>query len=275
MKVFHEIYNTTKHFIKQLDYDHVGAYAAQSSFFVILSAFPILMLLLAILQYTPVTEQFLLDSIMELTPDNLDNLIEHVIVEMYHHSNITIVSLTALTALWSSSRAVLALIKGLNSVFGINENRNYFQLRVVATIYTIIFLLVIVFALGFMVFGNNILELLQLAQLFIELKMLYIPIVLTTAFIYLYKIVPNKQYSLSDHLPGAIFTSFGWIAFSGAYSFYIDNFMSSTYLYGSLTTVVLLMLWIYICMYILFIGAEINVQFKDEFHSIREHLRDL
>ncbi len=274
MKVFQNIYGTTKHFIKQLDYDHVGAYAAQSSFFVILSAFPILMLLLAILQYTPVTEQFLLDSIIELTPDNLDKLIEHVVVEMYHHSNITIVSITALTALWSSSRAVLALIKGLNSVFGINENRNYFQLRVVATIYTIIFLLIIVFALGFMVFGNNILELLQLAQLFIELKMLYIPIILTAAFIYLYKIVPNKQYSLSDHLPGAIFTSLGWIAFSGAYSFYIDNFMSSTYLYGSLTSVVLLMLWIYICMYILFIGAEINVQFKDEFHALRKYVQD-
>ncbi len=282
MKKVSKIYMTVKNFSRQLNYDHVGAYAACSSFFVLISIFPILMLLLALLRYTPVTEDFLLNSVLSITPSNLDELFKQIISEMYHRSNFTIISITALTALWSSSRAVLAIIRGLNAVFGINENRSYIHLRIVAVFYTVIFLVVIILALGIMVFGNSLLEFFQkhvppiydISSFILSLRMIYIPIIFTIAFMYLYGIVPNGAYSLSDHLPGATFASVGWITFSSAYSFYIDNFASSTYIYGSLTTVVLLMLWIYFCMYILFIGAEINIQFKEDFRDVIAHIKD-
>ena len=262
-----KMYETILNFSRQLSYDHVGAYAATSSFFVIISIFPILMLLLALLRYTPVTEHFLLNSVLSITPSSLDGLIRQIVNEMYHRSNFTIISATALTALWSSSRATLSIIRGLNAVFGVNENRNYFHLRIVAVFYTVVFLIIIVLALGIMVFGNSLIEffhshippIYDISSFVLSLRMIYIPIIFTIGFIYLYGIVPNKAYSFQDRLPGAIFTAVGWITFSSAYSFYIDNFATSTYIYGSLTTVILLMLWIYFCMYILFIGAEINM----------------
>lgn len=278
-----KIYTTFKDFSRQLSYDHVGAYAAWSSFFIIISIFPILMLLLALLRYTPVTEQFLLESVLAITPSNLDGLFQQIINEMYHQSNFAIISVTALTALWSSSRAVLSVIRGLNAVFGIDENRNYIFLRIVAVFYTLIFLFLIIISLGIMVFGNTLLEffhnhitpIYNIFSFLLSLRMIYIPIIFTVAFIYLYRIVPNRNYSFTDHLPGATFTAVGWITFSSAYSFYIDNFASSTYIYGSLTTVVLLMLWIYFCMYILFIGAEINIQFKEDFRDALAYIKDI
>lgn len=282
MKHIKKLYKILRDFSKQLTLDHVNAYAAQTSFFFIIAMFPLLMLLLTLIRYTPVTEEMLVESALAIMPNTIDPLIEQIIGEMYSQSNFAIISITAVTALWSASKAILAIIRGLNSVFGIDEKRNYIHLRIVASFYTILFLVLIILALGLMVFGNSLLRffynniplLYELAEFIVSLRVLYIPIIFTIAFIYLYKMVPNQDYSFFDYMPGALFSSLGWIIFSYVYSFYIDNFASSTYFYGSLTTVVLLMLWVYICMYILFIGAEINIQFKEYFRKARERLKN-
>ncbi len=282
MKRIKKIYKVLSDFSKQLTLDHVNAYAAQTSFFFIIAMFPLLMLLLTLIRYTPVTEDMLVKSALAIMPNTIDPLIEQIIGEMYSQSNFAIISITAVTALWSASKAILALIRGLNSVFGIDEKRNYIHLRIVSSFYTIVFLILIVLALGLMVFGNSLLRffsnniplLYELAEFIVSLRGIYVPILFTITFVYLYRIVPNKDYSFFDYLPGALFTSLGWIIFSYVYSFYVDNFAGSTYFYGSLTTVVLLMLWIYICMYILFIGAEINIQFKEYFRKARERIKN-
>ncbi|MBQ6814586.1 MAG: YihY/virulence factor BrkB family protein [Lachnospiraceae bacterium] len=282
MKYIKQIYKHITNFTRQLTLDHVNAYAAQASFFTIIAIFPLLMLLLTIIRYTPVTEQDLIKSALAIMPNTLDPLIEQIISEMYSQANFAIISITAILALWSASKGILAIIRGLNSVFGIDENRNYFHLRLVASFYTIMLLILIILSLGFMVFGNSLLRLFsknapilyELVELIISLRGIYIPIIFTIAFVYLYRIVPNKGYTFFDHLPGALFSSFGWILFSYGYSIYVDNFAGSTYIYGSLTTVVLLMLWVYICMYILFIGAEINIQFKEYFRKTRRKIKN-
>ena len=277
MKYITKIYISIRDFSRQLTLDHVNAYAAQSSFFIIIAIFPLLMLLLSLIRYTPITEQDLINTTLAITPNTLDPLIEQIISEMYNQSNFAILSITAITAVWSASKGILAIIRGLNSVFGIDEKRNYITLRVIASFYTIILVLLIVLSLGVMVFGNSILRLFEknlpllyeIAEFILSLRIVYIPVIFTIAFVYVYKIVQNKQYSFFDHLPGALFTALGWIIFSYGYSIYIDYFQSSTYIYGSLTTVVLLMLWVYICMYILFMGAEINIFFKEHFRKAR------
>ena len=77
-------------------------------------------------------------------------------------------------------------------------------------------------------------------------------------FLIMYIVLPNRKTSLIYELPGAILSSLGWIGFSYGFAFYIDNMANFSYVYGSLTAIVLLLLWVYFCMYILFIGAEVN-----------------
>lgn len=277
MKYLKKIYKNLKSFTRQLTLDHVNAYAAQSAFFIIIAIFPLLMLLLTLIRYTPVTEQDLIKSALAFMPDTLDPLIEQIISEMYSNSNFAIISISAVAALWSASTGILAIIRGFNSVFGIDEKRNYFHLRLIACFYTFVLLILILLALGLMVFGNSLLRLFdnnmhliyEIAEFILSLRGIYIPIIFTIAFVNVYRIVPNKGYSFFDYLPGSLFTSLGWIIFSYVYAIYVDNFAGSTYIYGSLTTVVLLMLWIYICMYILFMGAAINVHFKAHFRKAR------
>ncbi len=260
-------------FIRKLNDDHISAFSAQSSYFLILTIFPFIMLLLTIIQYTPITESFLLEIIQSFVPENFKDIVKDVIGEIYNRSGTAIISITAIASIWSSSKGILALIKGLNYIYKVDQYKNYFLLRLKASIYTLAFIVGIIVSLTILVFGNSLLKLIanhqpllyNFVEFVISLRGLYIPIFLTLIFVFLYKMVPNKNFRFWDHIPGALFSALGWEIFSYAYSVYIDYYANYSYIYGSLTTIVLLLLWVYICMYILFIGAEINVYFRRHF----------
>jgi membrane protein len=78
----------------------------------------------------------------------------------------------------------------------------------------------------------------------------------------LYSFAPGRKTRSIKEFPGAILSAAGWVGFSGLYSVYINNFANHSYLYGSLTAIVLLMLWLYFCMNIMFFGAEVNVMLR-------------
>ena len=78
-------------------------------------------------------------------------------------------------------------------------------------------------------------------------------------FTLLYKMLPNGKIKFTKQVPGAVLASGGWVAFSFAFSFFVENFSNYANIYGSLSAIIVFMLWLYTCMYILFIGAEINL----------------
>ena len=268
-------------FLNQLKKDAVSAYAAQAAFFIMLSVFPFFMFLLTLIQYLPLTEQDLIEMISTAMPSAIAPFLTNIISEIYTSSSATLLSITAITAVWGASKAFFSLIHGLNSVYGIAENRNYFILRFFATIYTVIFALMLIVTLGLLAFGNRIaLAIEQMIHALSDLAILMISIratesmcILVLFFLCLYIFIPNRKSRLLAELPGAIITSAGWIGFSYLYSFYIDHMSSFGNTYGSLTAIVLLMLWLYACMYMLLIGGEINVVFQK--HSILKIIEKL
>ena len=84
----------------------------------------------------------------------------------------------------------------------------------------------------------------------------------------IYTYVPDRKLTLKSQIPGAVFATAGWIVFSLVFSLYFRLFgnRNFSYMYGSLTAMVLLMLWLYGCICLLFFGAEINW-----FHERRTH----
>ena len=279
--VIRKIYRIIRDFTKRLEADHVNAYAAQSSFFIIISAFPLAILIFNVIRFTPVTKEFLLKASENTLPNTLEPIAESIITEMFENTNGTLISITAVLTIWSASKGVMAIIRGLNNVFKIDEKRGYFKLRLVSSVYTVLFVVGLVLSLVMVVFGNALLKLCErhipilydVAEWIISMRIIYVPVILTFLFVGLYKLINNKRYSFFSHLPGAVFSAIGWMGFSYFYSLYIDNFAGKSYAYGSLTVMVLLMLWIYICMYILFIGAEITVYFRKYMILLRDTLK--
>lgn len=246
--------------------DFITAFSAQAAFFIIISFFPFVMFLLTLIQ-SVYTESTLMLTFTSIIPEAFDSYVISIISEIYDKTSGTVISVTAITTLWSASRAFLSIVKGFNSVYDIEETRNYFKLRIIATFYTLIFALMLIVSLGFLVFGNQIYieisasfpVLNKLALLIISLRTIVGLCVLTLFFTVLYIAIPDRKTRVWSEVPGALLAAFGWMGFSYLYSYYIDHMSNYSNMYGSLTAIVLLMLWLYFCMYILFVGAEFNV----------------
>lgn len=266
------IYEVIRNFMKKIRDDYISAFSAQAAFFIILSFFPFIMFLLTLLQYLPLTEISVVNTITKFLPLTIKDLIVDIIGELYQKASGTLLSVTVITAVWSAARGFFAIIKGMNAVYRIKETRNYFLLRIIASLYTVVFTVLIIISFFILVFGNKIYFYIQskfpvlsdLALVVISLRTIVGLCILILFFLIVYIAIPNRKTRWLQELPGAIISAAGWMLFSYAFSFYIDNMNNFSYMYGSLTAIVLCMLWVYFCMYIMFFGAEINVVLKNK-----------
>ncbi len=257
----------TKNIMNKIKEDHVSAYAAQSAYFIILSAVPFIMLLLVLLKYVPIDTQMLADNLSDFFPADTSAFMQGLIVEITGKTSGTVLSITIITLLWTSGKGILAVTRGLNSVYGINETRNYIMLRIISTVYTLIFAIMIIFTLGFLVFGNRIYLWIcekipfldSIAAFLISIRTISSMGILTLLFLIFYKVLPNKKGKLLHQLPGALFSALGWMISAYIFSIYVDYSGNLSYMYGSLTSVIITMLWLYFCMNLMFFGAELNV----------------
>lgn len=249
---------------------HVGAYAAQAAYFFILSLIPIILLLLTMVRYTPVTKADVMTAVVQVFPTTVDSLITSIVNQVYNQSG-TIIPITILVALWSAGKGVLSISTGLNTIYGCPETRNYFYLRIRATLYTVLFLIAILLLLVMSVFGNSLNILITthvpaikpFADQMLEMRMIVSPGILIGFSLLIYKFLPNRKDRFRKQLPGAIFTAVGWLIISWIFSVYLDIFTGFSTMYGSLTTIVLIMLWLYFCMYCILLGAEANIYMYD------------
>lgn len=248
---------------------HTGAYAAQAAYFFVLSMIPIILLLLTMVQFTSLTKDYIMNAVLQAFPTTVEGLIESIVDQVYSQSG-TIIPITVIVALWSAGRGVLSITNGLNCVYESRETRNYIYLRIRASLYTVIFLVAIILSLVLSVFGNRIAVmlnqhfpvLLRMIDVLIRGRTLITLGILTLFWDTVYKYLPNRKNigktTMKKQLPGAIFTACAWQVISFIFSIYLDIFTGFTTMYGSLTMIILIMLWLYMCMYVILLGGEVN-----------------
>lgn len=266
---------TCKKIFDKFSRNEISVYAAQASLFIIIASFPFLMLILTLIQFIPsVNKSDVLALLVRIMPDMLDALIVGIVDDLYVKSPGTILSITALTALWSSSKGMMSIEQGLNRIYGFTVRRNYILRRIICAGYTLIFALACIVSLVLLVFGSTIQKLLlqvfpflaHIARNVISFRSFLSMVLFLICFVGLYTILPWKKQNPWHQLPGAMFTTIGWMTFSYAFSLYFSHFSRFSYMYGSLTAIVLMMLWLYFCICILFLGAEINCFLTDDDH---------
>ena len=254
-----------KEFLDKCKKDKINAYSAQSAFFVILSLIPFLMVFSSLLQYTNITEDMVITVIKKIMPQYVSPFLISLVKEIYSRS-VGLISITAIVAVWSAAKGIQYMADGLNSVHELEETRNWFVLRFWAVIYTVVFLVAIVFTLVVLVFGNRLhklavekLVLIRDFILFLEkFRGLIFLLLLILFFDIIFAALPNQKLTLKSQLPGAAVCAAAWYIFSFGLAVYVDYFNGFS-MYGSLTTVALIMLWLYFCMYLMMLSAELNV----------------
>lgn len=255
-------------FKTKMNEKNISAYAASTAFFIFLSLVPMLMVICTMIPYTPLTEENLTRAITELTPDQIDPMVTELVRDVYQRAS-SILPLAALIMIWTAAKGLLALMRGLNAVNDVQEHRNYFVVRFVAALYTVVMLIATVISLVIMVLGSKLVDVMlakipQLELLFsliVNLRFIFSWVVLTLLFAAVYTYVPSKKLRFREQIPGASFTAVVWSVFSWGFSIYL-NFSGSFSIYGSLSLIIIAMIWMYFCMYIILVGAYLNCFFN-------------
>lgn len=263
-------------FMERIRTDHVSAYAAQAAYFLIMSFIPFVLFLTAIVQYTPLTYREVRQAIIGFVPENLQGFVLNIVAEVFSKSA-AVLPISALIALWSSGKGMQALINGFNTIYHVRETRNWLINRMYSMFYMLLFVLAIIASLLLLVMGSRIHILISeyipflgnIIGRILGAKTFLVFVVQFLVFVVLYRYLPNRKASLKSQVPGAFLTAVFWSAFSYLFSLYFTFFPDFSIMYGSLSTLILVMVWLYFCMNFLLYGAEINAYFEKQFRQAK------
>lgn len=253
-------------YLRRLQEMGIPGHAANAGYFIVLSVFPMLVLVLSILRYTDLDAGDLLDLLSGYLPQALEAAAERFVVQTYAHTSAAAVSVSAVGALWSASRGIYGILRGLNAIYGVEEDRGYFFTRSISVFYTFAFLVVLLLSLALNVFGEYLLSgatyrfgpVWGLIKAVFSCRFAVMLVLQTLVFAAMFTVLPNRKNSFRASLPGAVLASVGWLVFSDLFSVYVEKFAGYSNIYGSVYAVALGMLWLYCCLSILFYGGALN-----------------
>ena len=262
-----EKYKIIEKFFTNMEEDYISESSAQCSYYTILSFIPFIILVITLIQYTNIEPQTLFDAISKFIPSSMNEIVLNVVQEVYSKS-IGTVSISIIFTIWAASKGLFALTKGLQLIYNTDNksDTSYIYLRIKGILQTIIFIVLIVLGLTALVFGNTLKDIAQ--KYFGELRNYNIMFSILTEIIFilitfmifllLYKFMPKHKVTFKSQMYGAIFGAIALNVISFVFSKYLYIFKGFSLTYGSLTTLMLIMMWTYSCFYTVFLGAELN-----------------
>ena len=247
---------------------HIDAYAGQSTFYIFLSIFPLINILLAIAPLLPFSREQITDFIVNVLPKNLESFSKEMITDIYTKGEpaVTVVSLAI--ALWSAARGVMAIRNGLNEICRDKKKNNYLITRGISVLYTLVFILVLVLLKMINLFGERFYNMLvekypdsraYLLEFFVYTRGIISFLLVFIMLCGVYTLLPGRKMLLRYQIPGAAFTAGAWALVGWGFTYYIEYIMSRSTMYGSLTALVMFMLWIGILVKLVFFGAQLNM----------------
>ena len=252
----------------------MAVYAGSATLFLLMASFPMLMWVLVLVNLLP---GFSVESVAELLADFLPQIpsVQESTIQLLQNlssqSAQFVASLAVLTTIVSASGGMSALQIGLQRLTP--GSRRTFLNRLLAVGYTFVFelLLLVMLALQGMKslfarfadtlpFFRHYAAVVHEAQRVANIgRFVIIPLLFVLLHL-IYTYVPGGRRTLRSQLPGTIFATAGWLIFSRVFSFYILHFWRLSYIYGSLTAVILVILWLFVIINLIFLGAGLNAE---------------
>lgn len=265
MNKMEKIKTNLKNLMESTERDRVMVYAAQASYFVLMSVIPFICLLISVVSFFIPADIYTIYEAYPM-PEELEKILFAVIDQLFATQKVSLLSISAIIALWTASRGADAVLVGLENVYHEEAAKDVVKQQLKSLASTVILIIVLLANVIFSLFGAAIAEILHLTRFYNIIMYFSIPIMfiaMCAAFTIIYSLVGKVgkvrwKDRIMQHLPGAVFTTIGWLVFSYGYALYLRFFPSASAIYGSLTAVCLIMLWLYICIVILLLGAELN-----------------
>ncbi|MFR5264888.1 YihY/virulence factor BrkB family protein [Clostridium sp.] len=259
-------------FFKKIIEDDIYALSSQLAYNLILSFFPFIIFIMTVIGYLHLNSEEVLTLLKNIMPLPAYELVQSTVLEVVNSQQAGLLWVSILLTLWVSSSGFGAVIRGLNKAYGIEEERSFIKVKLISIVAVLILAIVIVITLFLFVFGEYIKGFITMNTSYSGAFMLILGIgkniiltlFLIIAFTVMYELIPCKRIGWYNAVPGAAFTTLGWILASYAFAYYVNNFSNYSRLYGSLGAVFIFMTWIFLTSFILILGGEVNVILLDK-----------
>jgi membrane protein len=251
-------------------FDTIPAKGAEISFYLLLSFFPLLIFIITLISYIPMIHlSIYIDSLSKMMPSNAFSIVSYIIGRAISDKSTNLLIVSFLIMLWSATNAVSAIIRGVNKAYDQEETRHYLKVTAISVLFTLELVLLITFSLVLVVYGNKISNFIihffkfETYAIVILNWVRYIIAIITMLllFLSLYMYTPNHRLKVKDVYPGSIVSTLGWITSSLIFSYYANNYINYSLLYGSIGGIVALLSWLYLSSMVILIGAEVNAAF--------------
>ena len=255
-----------REFSKGIKDEHVAAYAGQSAFFIFLSIFPLIHILLLLTAVLPISEEALVETLTEVFPEDLSGLVKNMVSDIYTGGATTLTIVSVVVGLWSSSKGIMAIRNGLNEVYRSRDQRNFLITRLISVLYTAIFVIFLLLYTSVSIFGRQIAEgigrkyenLKGLSDFLVSIRGIVSFAIAFLLILLMYTELPRRKLLMRCQVPGALFTAGAWSLISWGFSYYVEYTMQKSQMYGSLATIIIFLFWIYLMVNIIFMGGQLN-----------------
>lgn len=263
------IWNDVKRIGSGISGADLNTHASSTAFFFFTSAIPVCILLAYITSYFGVTEQEVASLVGSVVPDALVELSNGIVHEAFEKAGLAVTA-SLVMLLWTATKGITALARGLNSAYGVQEDRSIFQ-RVLTSLVAVVSLILLLAAVVYLIFAGGVIG---VVSTFIPLEggadassTLVRGIILSAVgivvFALCYTFLPAGKRRLRYQVPGAVLVAAAWFLFSLGFHVYVDHSSSYSLFYGSLATVALFLFWMYCIFLILLAGGFLNRYLAD------------
>ncbi|WP_309090312.1 YihY/virulence factor BrkB family protein [Domibacillus sp.] len=261
--------NTAQRILSRFFAERFYDQAAQTAYYLLLSAIPFIIFMLSLIRFFPVDQQAILDFIRPYAPGESFTLIEENVAAVLSAEQGQVLSLSLISTFWLSSMAVQSLGRSLNDAYKIERDLPFWKGLLRDFGVTLIFMFIVPLSfvipllervLHWLVSQSGTLEQLsRLLDIWPAAQWGIGTLFLVVFFIAFYKIIPNDQVPILYVLPGALFAALGWQIVSFLFESYAAA-VSYTRLYGQLSGIIVLVLWFYLTAVVILLGGLFNAE---------------
>ncbi len=263
------VYDVADFFFTGIQRGGVKTRAQSLAFSFFLALFPAIIFLFSLIPYVPIQDfqDQLLDLIRNLLPNNAYDATRLTIEDIIKHQRGGLLSLGFLLALYFTSNGFMALMKGFNTSYHVSENRTPAKRRIAALVLTLTLSTLLIIATVLIIFGeiatkylvqHHILKTKTQVWLLLLGKWLIVLALLFFAISFLYYYAPSVKKRWRFISAGSTFATVLVTMASVGFAYFVNNFGQYNKLYGSIGTLIVIMLWIYFNSLILILGFELN-----------------
>lgn len=277
------IFEVGSFFVKGMSNGTLGIRAASITFNFFLAVFPGLLFLSTLIPYIPIPnfQTELMDLLEQLIPSETFETIEETLADIVMYPRSGLLSIGCITTIVIVSNGVTAVIRAFNASTNTHESRSFVNLRVSSLIMVGLITVLLATAIALLIFGRTILAYLIAKRILFgtfSTVMFYVVqwfIILTLCIVsvsVIYYFAPAKRTHMGFISTGSVMATILLLATSAGFGYYLANFSNYNALYGSIGTLIAILVWLNINANILLLGFELNLSIQAAHEKVREAL---